>query len=236
VIAAISGTPAALAAKAATATIPIVFAMASDPVDAGLVGSLNRPGDNITGATFFTALLGEKRMELLREFVPKASTIALLVNPDNRAGVVDGTNAQAAAHAMGLRAMIFDARASREIDAAFATLAHEQPDALYVNPDALFFNERNRIVALAARNAIPAIYSDRESAEAGGLLSYGASRTEAYRQAGSYVGRILKGAKPGDLPVVLPTKYQLVINRKTAKALGLAIPDKLLAIADEVIE
>jgi putative ABC transport system substrate-binding protein len=236
VIAAISGTPAALAAKAATTTIPIVFAMASDPVDAGLVGSLNRPGDNITGATFFTALLGQKRMELLREFVPKATTIALLVNPDNRAGVVDGTNAQAAAHAMGLRAMIFDARASREIDVAFATLAHEQPDALYVNPDALFFNERNRIVALAARNAIPAIYSDRETAEAGGLLSYGASRTEAYRQAGSYVGRILKGEKPGDLPVVLPTKYQLVINRKTANALGLTIPDKLLAIADEVIE
>lgn len=210
--------------------------MASDPVDAGLVGSLNRPGDNITGATFFTALLGEKRMELLSEFVPKATTIALLVNPDNRAGVVDGTNAQAAAHAMGLRAMILDARASHEIDAAFATLAHKQPDALYVNPDALFFNERNRIVALAARNAIPAIYSDREAAEAGGLLSYGASRTEAYRQAGSYVGRILKGEKPGDLPVVLPTKYQLVINRKTAKALGLTIPDKLLAIADEVIE
>jgi len=130
VIAAISGTPAALAAKAATATIPIVFAMASDPVDAGLVGSLNRPGDNITGATFFTALLGEKRMELLREFVPKATTIAVLVNPDNRAGVVDGTNAQAAAHAMGLRAIIFDARASREIDAAFATLAHEQPARL----------------------------------------------------------------------------------------------------------
>src|ERR1700731_2201868 len=129
VIAAISGTPSALAAKAATATIPIVFAMASDPVDAGLVGSLNRPGDNVTGATFFTALLGEKRMELLREFVPKATTIALLVNPDNRAGVVDGTNAQAAAHAMGLRAIIFDAGASREIDAAFATLAHKQPAA-----------------------------------------------------------------------------------------------------------
>ena len=131
--------------------------------------------------------------------------------------------------------MILDARASHEIDAAFATLAHKQPDALYVNPDALFFNERNRIVALAARDAIPAIYSDREAAEAGGLLSYGASRTEAYRQAGSYVGRILKGEKPGDLPVVLPTKYQLVINHKTAKALGLTIPDKLLAIADEVI-
>jgi putative ABC transport system substrate-binding protein len=235
-IAAISGTPAALAAKAATTTIPIVFAMASDPVDAGLVGSLNRPGGNITGATFFTALLGEKRVGLLRELVPKAMTVALLVNPDNRAGLIDGTNAQAAAHAIGLRARIFEARAGREIDAVFATLAHERPDALYVNPDALFFNERNRIVALAARHAMPAIYADRESVEAGGLISYGASRTEAYRQAGSYAGRILKGERPGDLPVVLPIKYQLVINLKTAKALGLTAPATLLAIADEVIE
>jgi ABC-type uncharacterized transport system substrate-binding protein len=236
VIAAVSGTPAALAAKAATTTIPIVFAIASDPVDAGLVGSLNRPGGNITGATFFTALLGEKRVGLLRELVPKATTIALLVNPDNRVGVVDGTNAQATAHAIGLRARIFYVRAGREIDAVFATLAHERPDALYVNPDALFFNERNRIVALAARYAMPAIYADRESVEIGGLLSYGASRTEAYRQAGSYVGRILKGEKPGELPVVLPTKFQLVINLKTAKALGVKISDNLLSLADEVIE
>jgi putative ABC transport system substrate-binding protein len=236
VVAAISGTPAALAAKAATTTIPIVFAMASDPVDAGLVGSLNRPGGNITGATFFTGLLGEKRVGLLRELVPKATTIALLVNPDNRSGVVDGINAQAAVHAIGLRAKMFDARDGREIDAVFATLARERPDALYVNPDALFFNERTRIVALAARHALPAIYADRESAEAGGLFSYGASRTEAYRQAGSYVGRILKGEKPGDLPVVLPTKYPLVINLKTAKTLGLEVPDRLLVAADEVIE
>jgi putative ABC transport system substrate-binding protein len=236
VIAAIGGTPAALAAKAATATIPIVFAMASDPIDAGLVGSLNRPSHNITGATNFTAELGEKRVELLREFVPSTKTIALLVNPDNRAGVIDGMNAQEAAHAIGLRAINIHARASREIDAAFATLAREQPDAIYINPDALFFNERNRIVALAARHAIPAIYAYRESTEAGGLFSYGASRTEVSRQAGNYVGRILKGEKPGDLSVLLPTKYQLVINRKTAKALGLTIPDKLLAIADEVIE
>jgi putative ABC transport system substrate-binding protein len=236
VIAAISGTPSALAAKAATTTIPIVFAMASDPVDAGLIGSLNRPGGNITGATFFTGLLGEKRVGLLHELVPKATTIALLVNPDNRTGVLDGTNAQAAATAIGLHATIFNVRAGREIDDAFATFANERPDALYVNPDALFFNERNRIVALTARHAMPAIYADRESIEAGGLLSYGASRTEAYHQAGSYVGRILRGEKPGDLPVVLPTKYQLVINLKTAKALGLTIPDKLLALADEVIE
>jgi putative tryptophan/tyrosine transport system substrate-binding protein len=236
VIAAISGTPSALAAKAATTTIPIVFAMASDPVDAGLVGSLNRPGGNITGATFFTGLLGEKRVGLLRELVPMATTIALLVDPDNRTGMVDGTNAQAAAHAIGLRTRIFEVRAGREIDAVFATLANERPDALYVNPDALFFNERNRLVALSARYAIPAIYADRESAEAGGLLSYGASRTDAYRQAGSYVGRILKGEKPGELPVVLPSKYQLLINLKTARALGLTIPDKLLALADEVVE
>jgi putative ABC transport system substrate-binding protein len=236
VIAAISGTPSALAAKAATTTIPIVFAMASDPVDAGLIGSLNRPGGNITGTTFFTGLLGEKRVGLLRELVPAATTIALLVNPDNRSGVVDGINAQAAALAIGLRTTIFNVRDGREIDNAFATLAKERPDAVYVNPDALFFNERNRIVALAARHAMPAIYADREAIEAGGLLGYGASRAEAYRQAGSYVGRILKGEKPGDLPVVLPTKYQLVINLKTAKALGLTIPDKLLALADEVIE
>jgi putative ABC transport system substrate-binding protein len=236
VVAAISGTPAALAAKAATTTIPIVFAMASDPVDAGLVGSLNRPGGNITGATFFTGLLGEKRVGLLRELLPKAATIALLVNPDNRSGVVDGINAQAAVRAIGLRERMFDARDGREIDAVFATLARERPDALYVNPDALFFNERARIVALAARHAMPAIYADRESAEAGGLLSYGASRTEAYRQAGSYVGRILKGEKPGDLPIVLPTKYPLVINLKTAKTLGLEVPDRLLVAADEVIE
>jgi putative ABC transport system substrate-binding protein len=235
-IAAISGTPAALAAKAATTTIPIVFAMASDPVDSGLVASLNRPGGNITGATFFTGLLGEKRVGLLHELVPKATTIALLVNPDNRSGVVDGVNAQAAVRAIGLRARMFDARDGREIDTVFAALAHERPDALYVNPDALFFNERNRIVALAARHAMPAIYADRESAEAGGLLSYGASRTEAYRQAGSYVGRILKGEKPGDLPVVLPTKYPLVINLKTAKTLGVEVPDRLLVAADEVIE
>jgi putative tryptophan/tyrosine transport system substrate-binding protein len=236
VIAAISGTPVALAAKAATTTIPIVFAMASDPVDAGLVGSINRPGSNITGATFFTALLAEKRVGLLRELLPKATTIALLVNPDNRAGVLDGTNARTAAHAIGLRTRIFGVRAGPEIDAVFATLAHEPPDALYVNPDALFFNERNRIVALAARHAIPVIYADRESAEAGGLLSYGTSRTEAYRQAGTYVGRILKGEKPADLPVVLPTRFELIVNLKAAKALGLTIPLTLQASADEVIE
>jgi putative tryptophan/tyrosine transport system substrate-binding protein len=210
--------------------------MASDPVDAGLIGSVNRPGGNITGATFFTGLLGEKRVGLLRELVPKATTIALLVNPDNPSGVVDGVSAQAAALAIGLRTTVFNVRDGREIDDAFATFAKERPDAIYVNPDALFFNERNRVVALAARHAMPAIYADREAIEAGGLLGYGASRAEAYRQAGSYVGRILKGEKPRDLPVVLPTKYQLVINLKTAKALGLNIPDKLLALADEVIE
>jgi len=236
VIAAISGTPSALAAKAATTTIPIVFAMASDPVDAGLVGSLNRPGGNITGTTFFTGLLGEKRVGLLRELVPRASTIALMVDPDNRTGMVDATNAQIAAYALGLRTRMFEVRAGRDIDGVFAILANEPVDALYINPDALFFIERNRLVALAARHAIPAIYADREAAEAGGLLSYGASRTDAYAQAGSYVGRILKGERPGELPIVLPTKYQLVINLVTASVLGLDIPPTLLARADEVIE
>jgi putative tryptophan/tyrosine transport system substrate-binding protein len=236
VIAAISGTPSALAAKAATTTIPIVFAMASDPVASGLVSSLNRPSGNVTGASFFTAALGAKRLELLRQLVPKATTIALLVNPDNPPGAADGRDAQAAAQAIGLQAKVLNVRTGREIEAAFAMLARERPDTLYVGPDAIFFNERDLIVALAARHGLPAIYADRESVEAGGLMSYGASRSDAYRQAGNYVGRILKGAKPGDLPVVLPAKFAMVVNLKTAKALGLTVPLGLLNAADEVIE
>jgi putative tryptophan/tyrosine transport system substrate-binding protein len=236
VIAAVSGTPSATAAKAATATIPIVFAMASDPVASGLVSSLNRPSGNVTGATFFTAALAGKRLELLRELVPKATTIALLVNPDNPPSAADGSDAQAAAQTIGLQAKVLNVGTRREIEAAFATLARERPDILYVGPDAIFFNERNLVVALAARHAVPAIYADRESAEAGGLMSYGASRSDAYRQAGTYAGRILKGAKPADLPVVLPAKFAMVINAKTAKALGLDVPPMLIARADEVIE
>jgi ABC-type uncharacterized transport system substrate-binding protein len=236
VIAAISGTPSVLAAKAGTATIPIVFAMGSDPVEQGLLAGLNRPGGNVTGATFFTASLGPKRLEVLRDLVGKATTIALLVNPDNPASVADTVNVLSAARTIGQPGKAFDAVTADNIDTAFAALARERPGALYVGPDPLFFAQRDRLATLTARHAIPAIYADREIVEAGGLISYGASRIDAYRQAGVYAGRILKGEKPVDLPVMLPTRFELVINLKTAKALGLEVPPTLLARADEVIE
>jgi putative ABC transport system substrate-binding protein len=236
VIAAISGTPSALTAKAATITIPIVFAIGSDPVEQGLVVSLNRPGGNVTGATFFTAALGPKRLELLRELVTKATTIALIVNPDNPGSTADTANVLAAARAIGQSVKVLDAVTGGDIDACFAAIARERPDALYIGPDPLFFDQRDRLAALAARHTVPAIYGDREIVEAGGLISYGASRSDAYRQAGNYVGRILKSEKPADLPVVLPTEFKLVLNLKAAKALSLTVPDKLLARADEVIE
>jgi putative ABC transport system substrate-binding protein len=236
VIAAISGTPAALAAKAATTTIPIVFAIGFDPVRVGLVARLNRPSGNLTGVTFFSAALGAKRVELLRGLLPTAKTIAMLVNPDNPPDAADTANVAAAAQAIGLQPRNLDVRNGREIESALAALAQERSDILYVWPDPLFSNERSRLVALTARNALPAIYPDREIVEAGGLMSYGARRTDAYHQAGIYIGRILRGDKPADLPVVLPTKFELVINLKTAKALGLHVPATLLAIADDVIE
>jgi putative tryptophan/tyrosine transport system substrate-binding protein len=236
VIAAISGTPAGLAAKAATTTIPIVFATGSDPLVFGVGTSLNRPDGNITGSTFFTGSLGAKRLELLRELVPKAATIALLVDPDNPASAADEANVQTAAHALGQQIKVLHVTTGLDIDIAFAVLARELPDALFIGSGPLFFNQRDTVVALATRYAVPAIYADREIAEAGGLISYGASRTDAYHQAGIYAGRILKGEKPADLPVVLPTKFELVINLKTAKALGLTVPPTLLSRADEVIE
>ena len=236
VIAAISGTPAALAAKTASATIPIVFAMGSDPVAFGLVTSFNRPDGNITGATFFTAGLGPKRLELLRELVPGAKAVAMLVNAANPPGAADMTNVAAAAHVIGLQAKVFDASTSGDIDTAFALFANERPDVLFVGPDPLFLVHRDKLVALSARGCDTDDLADREIAEAGGLISYGASRQEAYRQAGHYCGRILKGEKPGDLPVVRVTKFELVINLKTAKALGLDVPATLHARADEVTE
>jgi putative ABC transport system substrate-binding protein len=236
IIAAVSGTPTALAAKAATTTIPVVFAIGSDPVAAGLVSSLNRPGGNVTGATFFTGVMGAKRLELLLELAPKDKAIAVLMNPSNPPVVVEATNALNAAHSMGRQARIFGASTPAHLDEAFSIIVEQRFGSLYVSSDPLFLIERDKLVALAARHAVPAIYADREIAEAGGLINYGASRTDAYRQAGKYIGRILQGDKVGELPVVLPTKFDLVINLKTAKALGLTVPNSLLVQATEVID
>src|SRR6478736_1201618 len=209
-IAAISGTPAALAAKAATTTIPIVFAIGGDPVAPGLVARLDRPGGNITGVTFFTAPLMAKRLELLRELAPKTQTVAVLVNPDSPASQLEGTNAQTAAQTIGVQARILSASNEEHIDDAFTIIINNQISALLVSADPLFFNARAKLVALCARHAVPASYADHEYAEVGGLFSYGASRSDAYRQAGIYVGRILKGEKASDLPVVLPSKFNFV--------------------------
>jgi putative ABC transport system substrate-binding protein len=228
--------PAALAAKAATSTIPICFVIGSDAVKQGLVASLNRPGGNVTGVTFLSALVGTKRLGLLHELMPAASTFALLVNPTNPNAESVSRDLQTAARTLGLQLHVQNASTEREIEAAFAALVQQQVAALVVGPDAFFDSRREQIVTLLARHAIPAIYERRETAVAGGLMSYGASPADAYRQQGIYVGRILKGEKPADLPVIQSTKLDFVINLKTAKALGLTVPDRLLALADEVIE
>ena len=229
--------PAALAAKAATSAIPIVFSVAEDPVKLGLVANLNRPGGNATGVNFYTVELAAKRLGLLRELVPGAARVAVLVNPSNTT-VTETTlrDVQAAARTMGMQTRILNASTIVEIDAAFAALAHERADALYVAPDGLFNNQRVQLAALAARHALPTTYSVREYVEAGGLMSYGTDLADMYRQVGVYVGRILMGAKPADLPVVQSSKFELVINLRTAKALGLDVPPTLIARADDVIE
>ena len=236
VIAAISGTPTGLAAKSATTSIPVVFAIGSDPVAQGLVNSLNRPGGNVTGATFSTAVLGEKRLELLRELVPKAKTIAVLVNDNNPSGTLEIAGVRSAANAVGQEIIVLNASTGDGIDVAFAAIAEKRIDGLFVTADPFFLNQREKLAALSAQHRVPAIYAERETAVAGGLVSYGASRADAYRQAGNYVGRILKGEKPGDLPVQQATKFEVVINLNTAKALGITVPPTLLARADEVIE
>jgi ABC-type uncharacterized transport system substrate-binding protein len=236
VIVAIEGTASALAAKAATSTIPIVFSSGGDAVKLGLVASLNRPGANVTGVSFLVNALGAKRLELLRTLVPTATVIGFLVNPDNPNAEPEVRDMREAAHTLGQQIHILNANSEQDIDADLADFVHKRIDALITAADAFFLSRRDQLTALAARHAIPAIYHVREIAAAGGLMSYGTSIVDAYRQSGLYVGRILKGEKPPDLPVVQSAKFELVINLKTAKALGLSVPDKLLALADEVIE
>jgi putative ABC transport system substrate-binding protein len=237
VIAALGGPVPALAAKAATAIIPVVFLVAEDPVKLGLVASLARPSGNLTGINFFNAELGAKRLELLRTLVPGAARVAILVNPAN-AQTTETTlrDLEPAGRAMGLQLQVFNASSSRDIDKAFEALARDRPDAVFVSLDTSFADRRVQLVHLASRHVIPATYALRDFVEAGVLMSYGTNFVDAYRQAGAYTGRILKGAKPADLPVVQSTKFEFVINAQTARMLGLDVPPALLARADEVIE
>jgi putative ABC transport system substrate-binding protein len=229
--------PGTLAAQAATKTIPIVFMVADDPVKLGVVSSLARPGGNLTGFNVLAVELAAKRIELLRDLVPGAGRIAVLVNPADTASTQSTLrDAQAAARAMGMQIQVLNATTLHEIDAAFAGLVRERPDALFVGTGPFLTDRRVQLAQLAARHAIPAIYQDRQFAEVGGLVSYGASLADGYRHVGTYTGRILKGAKPADLPVVQSSRFELVINQSTARMLGLTVSDKLLATADEVIE
>src|SRR5215468_2363353 len=237
VIVATGGTAPALAAKAATTTIPIVFTIPDDPVELGLVASLSRPGGNLTGVYFLVGELVPKRLELLRELMPAMTNVAVFVNPANSARAeAQAREAESAARRMGLRVRIFNAGTGSEINMAFATLARERPDALLVSPDPLYVVRRVQLATLAARHAIPTSFSNRDPVEAGGLVSYGPNITDAYRQAGAYVARILRGTKPEDLPVMQSSKLELVINAQTAFMLGLTLSPQLLARADEVIE
>jgi putative tryptophan/tyrosine transport system substrate-binding protein len=236
VIASSGGSASVLAAKAATAVIPIVFTSGGDPIALGIVASLNRPEANLTGVNVFASVMEGKRLGLLHELVPSAASIGVLLNPSNPPNETQSKDVQKAAIAIGRRIQVFYANSERDLDAAFTTFAKLKIGALLVASDPFFNGQRDRFVALAASHRIPAIYEQREYAVAGGLMSYGTNLADAYWQAGIYTARILKGEKPSDLPVVQPTKFEFVINLKTAKALGLTVPDKLLALADEVIE
>jgi putative ABC transport system substrate-binding protein len=231
-----SGDEVALAAKAATKSIPIAFIVSQDPVKLDLVASFARPGGNITGINFVASELTAKRLELLRELVPEAARVAVLINPANASGETSLKDAYAAARNMGLQLQIVRASSRQEIDAAFAGLARERPDALFVSTETLFTSRRVQLVTLATRHAIPTAFPNRESAEIGGLMSYGANIPDVWRQSGVHVGRILRGTKPADMPVVQANKFELVINHQTARVLGLTVPQSLLVAADEVIE
>jgi putative ABC transport system substrate-binding protein len=231
-----TGLGSALAAKAATTTIPVVFVGADNPVRFGLVASLNRPGGNATGLNLLTSELTAKRLEIVRQLLPGTATVAVIINPNSPEVAPQLADVQSVSRTLGQPIAILNASNESDLDTAFASLAQHGVDALLVTNDAFFFNRLDHIVALAAHNAVPTIYDRREYAAAGGLISYGPNYVDAYRQAGIYAGRILKGEKPGDLPVVQSTKFELVINLKTVKALGLNLPDRLLALADEVIE
>jgi putative ABC transport system substrate-binding protein len=236
VIAATGGSISAQAAKAATATIPIVFNVGEDPIKSGLIAGFNRPGGNITGVSTLSPALEPKRLGLLRELVPQAAVIATLLNPTNPDADSQRRDLQTATAVIGQQLRIFNASGESDLDTAFAALVQQRADALLVGNDAFFTNRREQIVALAARHAVPSIYPYRWFAESGGLMSYGIDLVEVYRQVGLYVGRILKGEKAADLPVVQPTRFELVINLKTAKVLGVKISDNLLSLADAVIE
>jgi putative ABC transport system substrate-binding protein len=236
VLCAAGGMHTVIAAKKTTVTIPIVFAAGSDPVKFGVVTSLNRPGGNITGVSFFTAELEAKRLGLLKGLVPQAGEIGVLVNPTNANAQNQTKDVQEAGRTLGAQVHLIQASNEREIDSALAGLAQKRTGALLVASDPFFFARRQQLIALAARHSIPAIYEWREFAEAGGLMSYGTHLTDAYRQAGRYVGRILRGEKPAELPIMRTTKFEFVINLKTAKALGLSIPNAMQLLADEVIE
>jgi putative ABC transport system substrate-binding protein len=236
VIVTIGGDLSIFAATAATATIPVVFVTGGDPVENGFVASLNRPGGNLTGVSFLPTLLVAKRVELLNELTPTGATLGILVNPKNPNAQSSTRDARVAAQALGRKLAVVEAATEREIEEAFSALAKEKVGAVVVEADPFFLARHKDLVALAAREALPAIYAFREFAEAGGLTSYGTNLADAYRQAAAYAGRIVKGEKPAELPVVQPTKFEFVINLKTARALGLTIPPTLLARADEVIE